>query len=95
MTQTLNSKKQKIRSSLDWAPLSMALTQKTVKLEYGRDVRKMIDNIGKEVTELSKAEVDMRQGNSRKALELLDKINYDIEMAEEYLLVAALIGQKW
>ena len=26
---------------------------------------------------------------------LIDKLNYDIEIAEEYLLVAALIGQKW
>jgi 16S rRNA U516 pseudouridylate synthase RsuA-like enzyme len=95
MTQISNNANQKIKSSLDWAAISTALTQKTVNLEYGREVRKMIDNIGKEVTELSRAEVNMRQGNSRKALELLDKINCDIEMAEEYLLVAALIGQKW
>jgi hypothetical protein len=94
MTQ-ISNKKQKIKSSLDWAALSIELTHKTTNLEYGREVRQMINNIGAEVTELSIAEVDMRRGRGSRAAELLDKINYDIEMAEEYLLVAALIGQKW
>jgi hypothetical protein len=94
MTQTSN-KQQKIKSSLDWAALSTELTHKTTNLEYGREVWLLINNISKEVNLLSIAEVDMRRGRGSCAAELLNKINCDIEMAEEYLLVAALIGQKW
>jgi hypothetical protein len=52
----------------------------------------MIDNIGVEVTALSKAEVLARRGSKHVAEEILLKINTDIEMVEEFILVAALIG---
>jgi hypothetical protein len=52
----------------------------------------MIRNISIEVSELSKAEVQARQGKKGRAAELLIKINQDIEMIEEYLLVAAILG---
>ncbi len=87
--------KLKIVSSLEWAALDIELTRKTSKLEYGRDIRKMIRNIQTQVDELSRAEVEKRHNRSNKADELIIKINNDIEMVNEYLLVAALIGQKW
>jgi hypothetical protein len=52
----------------------------------------MINNIGTEVTLLSKAEVLARRGNKTSAIELLEKINNDIELVEEFILVAALMG---
>jgi hypothetical protein len=52
----------------------------------------MIENIRAEVTALSKAEVEARQGRKHHAEELLIRVNQDIEMVEEYLLVAALLG---
>ena len=52
----------------------------------------MIENIRAEVTQLSRAEVEARRGKKHHAEDLLVKINQDIEMIEEYLLVAALIG---
>jgi hypothetical protein len=52
----------------------------------------MIDNVGVEVTALSKAEVLARRGSKHFAEEILVKINNDIEMIEEFILIAALIG---
>jgi len=81
-----------IRTSLDWTNCEIHLLLKTQKLSHGKEVRKMIGNIRKEITELSKAEVELRQGRKHITDDLLIKINEDIEMVEEYLLVAALIG---
>lgn len=85
----------KITNSLEWAALDIELTRKTSKLEYGCDVRKMIRNIQTHVDNLSRAEVEKRLGRSNKVDELITKINNDIELVNEYLLMASLIGQRW
>jgi len=81
-----------IRNSLDWPSQEVNLLRKTTGLVHEQEVRKMIKNIQLEVTELSKAEVLVRQGQKHRADALLVKVNNDIELVEEYLLVAALLG---
>ena len=81
-----------IKTSLDWNDLESRLLHKTFGLSYEIEVRKMIGNIKTEVTALSKAEVEARQGKTHRAIDLLNKINNDIEVVEEFLLVAALLG---
>ena len=82
-----------IQSSLDWSPIEAKLLHQISKLMYSRDLRAMIRNIQTDVTLLSKAEVEMRRGHSNNVKELLIKINYDIDLVEGYILVAALIGK--
>ncbi len=85
-----------IRNSLEWAQLSSNL-QHTVGSKIGikpnrQQAYKMISNIGTEIILLSKAEVLARRGIKSPASELLEKINTDIKMVEEFILVAALLG---
>jgi hypothetical protein len=82
----------KIQTSTDWVAVESKLNSKCRNLIHGDEVKKMIRNITSEITKLSKAEVQARQGRKGQASELLMKINQDIEMVEEYLLVAAIIG---
>jgi hypothetical protein len=81
-----------IKISLDWPLQEAALLRKTCGLVHEQEIRRMIKNIQNEVTELSKTEVLVRQGQKHRADELLTKVNKDIELVEEYLLVAALLG---
>jgi hypothetical protein len=81
-----------IKNSLDWNNLETSLLRKTIGLKHEQEIRRMIGNIRSEVTELSKAEVLARQGHKHHASEVLAKVNNDIELVEEYLLVAALLG---
>jgi hypothetical protein len=89
MSEILNKK---IKSSTDWAEIETYLLSKSRKLANSRDVVHLIKNMQKEVTLLSKAEVDARRGKTGAAKELLPQINEDLEMVKEFLLVAALIG---
>ena len=82
-----------IQSSLDWALIEAKLLHQISKLMYSRDLRAMIRNIQTDVTLLSKAEVEMRRGHSNNVKELLIKINYDIDLVEGFILVAALMGK--
>jgi len=82
----------KIQTSTDWAMVESNLNSKCRKFAHSDEVKKMIRNINSEITELSKAEVQARQGRKDRATELLIKINQDIEMVEDYILVAAIIG---
>ena len=82
-----------IQSSLDWSPIEAKLLHQISNLMYSRDLRAMIRNIQTDVTLLSKAEVEMRRGLSNNVKELITKINYDIDLVEGYILVAALIGK--
>ena len=82
-----------IQTSLDWAPIESTLLHQISKLMYSRDLRAMIKNIQNDITILSKAEVEQRRGHSNNVKELLTKINYDIDLVEGYILVAALIGK--
>jgi hypothetical protein len=81
-----------IKTSLDWSRYETNLLRKTQKLAHGKEVRKMIENIRAEVTKLSKAEVELRHGKKHATDDILIRINENIELVEEYLLVAALIG---
>lgn len=81
-----------ITNSLEWPPQEAILLRKSTGLVHEQEVRKMIKNIQLEVTELSRAEVLVRQGRKHEAELLLAKVNKDIEMVEEFLLVAALLG---
>lgn len=81
-----------MNSSLEWHIIESELIAKANTLANGRDVKRMIHNIGLSVNELSKAEVEARRGKKHKAQELLDKINEDINTVREYLLIAALLG---
>jgi hypothetical protein len=81
-----------IKVSTDWNSYEEGLLHKTRGLSYEKDVRKMIENIRAEITKLSKAEVEDRRSKSHKARDILEKINQDIEMVEEYLVIAALLG---
>lgn len=84
--------KKKITDSIEWAAIEDHLMEKSAKLKHEREVRKLIRNLRSKVTELSKAEVEMRRGRTNNVSSLLNIINNDIEMVEEYILVAALIG---
>jgi len=81
-----------ITNSLEWNTLQDTLRHRAKGLGYSKDVLRMINNIHSEITQLSIAEIESRRGRSHRAEELLIKINQDIELVEEYLLVAALLG---
>lgn len=85
-----------IRNSLDWSDVSSSMRHLVItKIDTPGNryqVCRMIDNIGDEITQLSKAEVLARRGNGLAAAELLEKINNDIKLVEEFILVAVLIG---
>lgn len=82
----------KIKKSLEWPAIETDLLHKAVLLSNGHDIYKMIKNIQSGVTELSRAEVLARRGQRHKAEEILARVNNDIEMVEEYLLIATLLG---
>ena len=83
----------RIKSSLDWAVVETTLLNQTRNLMFHKDVARMVRNISPSVTELSKEEVLLKRGRNQRAETLLEKINNDIEMVEEFILVAALIGK--
>jgi isoleucyl-tRNA synthetase len=57
-----------------------------------RQLKKMINNIDALATELSRADVEYRRGRSSNRDYLLERINSDVALVEEFILVAALIG---
>jgi hypothetical protein len=79
-------------NSVDWTTIRADLCKKAAGLLHEREIKKMINNIGYSVTELSRAEVESRRGKKHKAAELVQKVNNDIIFVEEFILVAALIG---
>lgn len=81
-----------ITTSVEWSDIETRLLHQAHGLKHEADVRRMIQNIRKSVTELSRAEVDARRGKRHLAAELLDKVNRDIETVEGFLLMAALLG---
>jgi hypothetical protein len=81
-----------IKNSLEWSRLEQSLKSRTRGLSHGRDIIKMIDNIRKEITELSREEVNLRCGKKHSTDKILIKINEDIQMVEEYILIAKLLG---
>lgn len=81
-----------IKNSLEWNKVETDLKRQARNLSNYRDINKMIDNIRKNIKLLSNAEIELRRGSKYKAEEILTKINEDIEMVEEYLLIATLMG---
>lgn len=85
-----------IGNSVEWAIADNILRQQVNSKIYTQsnkqDVCRMLDNIGAKITKLSRAEVLARRGQKAQAVELLTQINDDINMVEEFILVAALIG---
>jgi hypothetical protein len=81
-----------ITNSLEWTKQETALRRKAMNLNQYPDILKMLNSITKEVSQLSQAEVRVRAGRKHDADEILVKVNQDIELVEEYILVAALIG---
>ena len=81
-----------IKNSIEWSETESRLRKYIRGLTHERDIIKLINNLRITVTELSKAEVEARRGRSANTISLLVKVNQDIEIVEEYILVAALIG---
>lgn len=84
-----------IKSSLDWQFLEHGLLTKSYMIDDWSNriqCRKMIDNIGFKIADLSRAEVVARRCRSNLANKLIEEINNDIRLVEEYILMATLIG---
>lgn len=81
-----------IKSSLDWQSAEADFLKKSAKLIHNKDIKKMIYNLRNSVSELSNAEVLARQGRPHLAEELLAKVNDDIKLLEEFILIATLLG---
>lgn len=87
-------KTDKLQSSTDWPIIEQNLRSKLNRLRYQGDLKKLIKNVSISVTKLSRAEVENRRSRSNRSKELLDKVNGEITLIEEYLLVATLIGEQ-
>lgn len=87
----------KILKSTDWSAIQQKLLSQTfsnVKTNsYSAQVRKMICNIDKSVQALSKEEVLERRRLANKTKNILNDINLNIEIIEEFILMGALIGR--
>lgn len=82
----------KISNSLEWGGVETVLFNRCRQLKNKTDLHSMIDNIGKSVNELSKAEVLGRRGQKHLVEDALSKVNQEIELVEEFILIAALLG---
>ena len=82
----------KIEKATDWQIIHNDLKTELFVAGYNPDLKKMLDNITKMVTELSKAEVEARRLHNVKYLEApLEKINAAIKHLEQFLLMAKLM----
>lgn len=63
------------------------------KVAY-RDLRKMLDNVDKVITEISKESVECRRmkKDTPKYVELKEKANYLLDNLEQHVTFASLIG---
>ena len=81
-----------IQTSLEWPTIENNLMSKAKLLKNSKDVKKMLKNINIRISELSKAEVAARRGKPNRAKDILEKVNQEILIVREYLLLAALLG---
>jgi ribosomal 30S subunit maturation factor RimM len=82
-----------IKTATDWNSIKYDLIKSSRKLSNFKDIKKIIDNIDKDITALSRLEVVFRQRSNKTSLiPYLEKINTDIDMTRDYILVATLIG---
>lgn len=87
-----------IRNSLEWAKvqseLRQAMMRASLSYDYKVQARKMIANIGTQVTALSNCELTFRRNpvalNIRTTDEHIEKINADIHSFEQWLLIFIL-----
>lgn len=89
---TIIKHRMKIKDSINWYLVENDLKTKGRRLHDNADLLDMLRNVGNQVSELSREEVKARSHRSNRAPELLERINSDIEMIEEYLLIAMLAG---
>ena len=81
-----------VNNSLDWNKIELDLYTSCGSLRYSRDLRKMIKNIEKDVKLLSIEEVKARANRSNKVEEIKAKVNEDIDIVREYILIGKLLG---
>lgn len=82
----------KIKNSIEWFSVEAELIAKGKKLNDDYGLLDMLRNVHRLVNKLSIEEVKLRTRRSNTVTELLDKINSDIELIEEYMLMAVLAG---
>jgi hypothetical protein len=86
----------KINTSVEWAAAETELRHivfaKIHTPKHYFEISAMIANLRVTVRKLSQAEVLARRGKMNQSTELLHQLNTDIQMVEEFILVAALIG---
>jgi hypothetical protein len=82
----------------DWALVSQQLRSSMRPLynqQHRRQLYKMHDNLYHSITELSKAEIDVRRmGNSVLYLEQLAKCRQELQELQQWLVFATLIDTK-
>ena len=85
-----------IKNSLEWALYRASLVRtsrdKITNFKNQHQIKILIANLDDSIKKLSIAEIQIRHGNSRDAIALLEKVNQDIKLVEEFILVGALIG---
>ena len=81
-----------IHQSIDWNFYESDLIKKSLNLKHSGEIRQMILNIRPLIEQLSIAEVEARQGKRQKAKDILSNVNENIQLVEEYLLIAAILG---
>lgn len=81
-----------IKNSLDWDEVETKFKHQIKDLSFKNEILKIITNIRNEISDLSRAEILARRGKKLLAQELVLKINKDIELIEEYILMATIIG---
>lgn len=82
----------KIERALDWDIVSNQLTTQMSSIGYNPDLQKMLSNITKMVTELSKLEVTFRRTQKYSVLDdRVLQINNAINHLEKLILMARLM----
>ena len=82
----------KIENSLDWQDVHTKLRKQIITVGYNPDLSKMLDNITKMVSELSKLEVEARRVRKTYMIQdTIDYINKAIDHLEKLLLIAQLM----
>lgn len=82
-----------IKTSLDWAEVSIQLSTRLYALPFNSDLHKMFHNIRNMVNELSKAEVDARRIHKTHMIDgKIAEINSAIDRLEKLMLMAKLMN---
>jgi hypothetical protein len=83
----------KIERAIDWDKVSIDLQSQLSNIDYNPDLKRMLKNIEKMVSELSKLEVTIRRSGKYSILD--DKvlqINNSINHLEKLILIAKLMS---